>query len=241
MSTQKTFRQKPLDFEEFQELWEGNQKFEVAQGLLLTLKASRHISLDDKLTFLCEISCGGWIASARYWWNPIGGAIGGVLGEMLDNLCRQAFGYCLELQPLWNGSSKACSTMLDLLRQDRLYKGFEPAIKKFMQSLLNAEHTELEKGSNIWRVSVPGVLLKLRMFEELVNYGFTESNVIKELLNMCNIVLMQKGQELTISMPELVDALAKNREPHALSTALRLLAKQDPHKLFPHQLVFQTT
>lgn len=231
MDTRKTWRQKPFDYEEFKEFWNGNQKFEVAQGLLFTLKESKHIGIISKLLFL----------------NTIARDRAHLYGASDIALFRQALDHILKLTPVWYSEAPASSKDIVVIIASnihvQMYSGFEPSLKKFMQSLLNGTPKQEDDNfwGQFWRYDVPAVLLKLRMFEELVNYNFTGIDVIKKLLGMCNVASRYDSGKLHIHTPELLDALAQNRDPHAMSTLLRLLAKREPNSLFPYPLAFQLT
>lgn len=177
----KVWKKEPLTFEQFGDMWEQNNKLEVARSLLTMLKDSKSIPDGQKLIFLAGISIP---VSTPYK----GLASLGLLPEYRftsedRELGAIAVRFFLEIMPGWdnNAFKKECEAILSALGSLPVgeQSGWESKIKAFIHSLLD---TIKKENSFFWKYDVPQALVNNRMLEEMVNYDIIEDSGLKYLI-----------------------------------------------------------
>ncbi len=220
----KEWKTHKISIGEFEDLWEANTRFEVAKAYISLLKEVESISQEDKAKFLAKIASGCQMEGERLidYRDPE--------NEELGALAVKTF---FEIVPAWDkGLEAECWQVLiklgEVLPEHR--KGWEGKAKTFVHSFLNTEKKEDDSG---WQYTVPSALIALEMFEELVNYNFTGQETL-ELLNklirpenpLPSMFYLGESRFLEALGQNILWALKENREPHAVSALLRLLAKR---------------
>lgn len=230
----KEWRERPISIGEFENLWEQNNKLEVAKALLGLLKDAKAVSKKEKVIFLNEL-----IEDHN-------------LGEAAE-LKYLAVKFFLEIVPVWdNEFGEECKNILSFLSHiwEDERKGWENKIKIFLHSVLNGKK---KAETDYYMSKILGqALIRNRMLEELVNYyDILSPEAMREILpelwefvfdwrtynrSNFNVLLCGKGEEVERARKCVVEALfswdkVKNR--HALATLWTLLAKRgDLNKIF---------
>lgn len=241
---QKWVRRRDLTIGEFEDVWNANNRYEVAKGLLMVLPEMEGISREDKIGFLNQlvleirnIDTGGEKERLECLQvNP---------DKLIQNLLKPALSAFFELVPIWDKAlEKYCQLMLVNLSylstiSGESLRGFKGQIKQFVHSYLNTHpKKEIKENDTI------NILIHNRMFEELINYGLNLDVAIdglwrlifNESLDYFSIWAhpwMSNAERNRYRFDKLSTALKENREPHAVSTLLRLLVKkEDLEKIF---------
>ena len=217
---------------EFEDIWGANTRLELAESLITSLKSIETITKEDKVGFLVD----NIIFRARNWFLEALEDERSVEYRLLMGPYKAALAAFFDLVPVWpdyeGGINIHCGRVLRELNglPSCATGNLAGKIKIFIRSYLNTNKKE-----DIDRWAVGPVMVKNQMFEELLSYDFTSDEVVKELWSIVfpgngNPILYYNGQGLR---EKLVQALRENREPHAVSTLLRILAKRgDLEKIF---------
>lgn len=227
---EKAWKKEPLTFEQFKDLWEQNNKLELAKAYLVVLKESVSVPLEDKIRFLSQV-ISDCAANLRAYLVEAG-------SSEIRSLAAKTF---LEIMPKCD--HMVYLELMDCLGEltDEQKKGWEWKIKTFAHSYLD---NSVNKKVIFDNPVVVKMLIHNRMFEEMVNYDFISDLVIGRLVIylfpqcfspwcISEYHLWDKDDFESLSR-EIHKALRENREPHAVSVLLRLLAKRgDLDKIFP--------
>lgn len=236
MELLKQWKEKPITIEQFEDMWDQNNKVEAARSYISLLREVEGISLRDKVTFLARLVDASEHVFGSFW-------TGSEIDSRNSELKAMAARTFLELVPTWNDEFQTeCHRVFRELKHlsSELRKGWENKIKTFVHSLLDTKQKEINV---FWKYTVPEVLVNNRMFEEMINYDYTGEPAVGALAAFLFPDRFPGFQDWTRSLSlnsvmkdlssRLSQALQENREPHAVSTLLRLLAKRgDLEKIF---------
>lgn len=230
----KWTRRRDLTIGEFEDIWDSTNRYEVAEGLLSVLPAMEGISHGDKINFLTDL-----VLLIREINEPAEDDrlrnVGADPDKLKKHILLPAVRAFFEIVPSWDRNlDDCCRKMLVslsyLTESKTLLERLGSKIKKFVHSCLNICRKE-----EIDEMVLAKVLINCGMFEELANYNFVSDATIDCLARqVLNRPITSHFKYFVGEIKEpILAALKENREPHALSVLLRLLAKRgDLEKIF---------
>lgn len=216
----KDLKERPISIGEFEDLWERNNRLDVAEKYLQLLRDAPKIELAEKVEFLAKILKSAHDSLHRSNVPYIGNT----------TLIVLTIGVFLELVSQWDDNfSKECWLVVDALKDvSQESQCIGKKVKTFVQSLLN---TKRKEDTHSWKYVVHEVMIEHGMLEELVNYNFTSEYVVHSLTKKYfgyDSYLRPDDPERLREFGELIaKAIKENREPHALSVLLRILGKRE--------------
>jgi len=157
---EKEWKDRPASIAEFEMLWDVNKNLEIAKALILSLKDIEGLSFQEKLEFLLPIS-----DSAFH--KPILE----VILDLVPECTKYNKDYHVEI----------LKHIKDSMTMD--IKNCMGRIKKFVHSVLNTYGKENNEDTFLYGRTptlICQVLIQCGMFEELINYNFTDiSSIVK--------------------------------------------------------------
>lgn len=232
----KKWKDRPITIGEFEDLWEENRRFEGAGMLLYLLREAGSIPQEEKIRFL-----GNLIEESLF--QSKNGLLyeKDVRNQKLKAIATKIF---LELLPTWNDQfERECKIVVSQLGKisPEERRGWEHKIKTFLRSFLNTKRKK--DYGNFFLEDLNRALINNRMFNELVNYDFSDELLMNQDYGLKGFLFGDKGYlsvDLSIALKNpqnlkkaIIKAFKEGKELHALSVFLHLLAKRgDLEKIF---------